>query len=154
MENTIKQIHGMIDVSEKNVTKRTALASAKIVMSPEAFKILTEEGSPKGDIFETAKIAGIQAAKATSTIIPMCHPLALSKVKVTFEKNKEESTITTMTEVVCLGRTGVEMEALTAASVSALTIYDMMKWAGKSMIIEEVKLLEKTGGKSGDYFAK
>jgi len=146
-----KQIDGMVDVSEKDITKRTARASARIQFSSEAFGVLMGEGSPKGDVFETAKIAGIMAAKSTSSLIPMCHPLMLNKVKVMFEKDKEKCAVTAIAEVVCLGRTGVEMEALTAASAAVLTIYDMMKWKDKGMVISEVKLLHKRGGKTGDY---
>ncbi|VAX35469.1 Cyclic pyranopterin monophosphate synthase accessory protein [hydrothermal vent metagenome] len=145
------QKYGMVDISEKDTTKRTARASAQIQLSSEAFKILMNEGSPKGDVFETAKIAGIMAAKSTPSIIPLCHPLMLNKVKVIFETDEKSSTVTAITEVVCLGRTGVEMEALTAATASVLTIYDMMKWKDKGMVISQVKLLHKSGGKSGDY---
>lgn len=146
-----KQLDGMIDVSAKETTKRVARAASKITMSPKAFKALLDGGSPKGDVFETAKIAGIMAAKSTPTIIPMCHPLAISKVKVTFDVDQKLRQITATAEVVCLGKTGVEMEALTAASVATLTIYDMMKWADKGSIISETKLVHKSGGKSGDY---
>ena len=148
-----KQIDGMVDVSAKEVTKRVARAASTIKMSPKVFKALIEDGSPKGDVFETAKIAGIMAAKLTPTIIPMCHPLMLNKVKVTFKIEKAKRQVITTAEVVCLGRTGVEMEALTAASVASLTIYDMMKWAGKGSVVSETKLLHKSGGKTGDYNA-
>lgn len=146
-----KQIHGMIDVSGKRVTKRLAKASARIAMSAKAFKILMTEGSPKGDVFETAKIAGIMAAKSTPSIIPMCHPLEIGKVTVTFVKDAKICSVTATAEVGCLGRTGVEMEALTAAAAAVLTIYDMMKWAGQDMVISDVHLLHKSGGKSGIY---
>lgn len=149
--NKRKQIDGMVDVSKKRVTKRTARAMSMITMSKKSFAALIKEGSPKGDVFETAKIAGIMAAKSTPIIIPMCHPLALKKVTVTFKTDKKRYQVTTTTEVVCLGQTGVEMEALTAASVASLTIYDMMKWADKGSVISETKLLHKSGGKSGDY---
>ena len=147
----MKQINGMVDISEKNITKRTARASAHIQFNAEAYAVLMDEGSPKGDVFETAKVAGIMAAKSTPNIVPLCHPLMLNKVKVTFEKDSQNHRITVLTEVVCLGRTGVEMEALTAASAAVLTIYDMMKWKDKGMIISEIKLLHKSGGKTGDY---
>ncbi len=147
----MKQINGMVDISEKDVTKRIARASAQIQFSAEAFGVLMEKGSPKGDVFETAKVAGIMAAKSTPDIIPLCHPLMLDKVKVNFEKDMENYIVTAVAEVVCLGRTGVEMEALTAVSVAALTIYDMMKWKDKGMVISEVKLMHKSGGKTGDY---
>jgi len=149
--NKIKHINGMVDVSAKEITKRIARAVSTITMSPKAFKALIKEGSPKGDVFETAKVAGIMAAKSTPDIIPMCHPLALKKVTVTFETDQKKHQVVTKTEVVCLGQTGVEMEALTAASVASLTIYDMMKWADRGSVISETKLMHKSGGKSGDY---
>jgi len=148
-----KQIDGMVDVSAKEITKRVARAVSTIKMSPKAFKALIDGGSPKGDVFETAKIAGIMAAKSTPAIIPMCHPLMLNKVKVTLRVEKAKRQVVSTAEVVCLGRTGVEMEALAAASVASLTIYDMMKWADKGSVISETKLLHKTGGKTGDYNA-
>ncbi|HBR13952.1 MAG TPA: cyclic pyranopterin monophosphate synthase MoaC [Candidatus Omnitrophica bacterium] len=151
LKHTRKQIHGMVDISGKSETTRTAVAASRIQFTPEAFKTLIDEGSPKGDVLETAKIAGIMAAKSTPSIIPMCHPLELSKVQVTFEVDKKALAVVARAEVVCLGRTGVEMEALTAAAAAALTIYDMMKWKDKGMIISEIKLLSKSGGKSGDY---
>ena len=146
-----KQINGMVDVTDKDVTKRVAIASSQIQFSPDAFQILITKGSPKGDIFETAKVAGILAAKATPTLIPMCHPLPLNKVKVTFDVDKGNNCVVATAEVVCQGKTGIEMEALTAASVATLTIYDMMKWADKGMVISETKLLHKSGGKTGDF---
>jgi len=149
----IKHINGMVDVSAKAITKRIARAVSTITMSSKAFEALIGEGSPKGDVFETAKIAAIMAAKSTPEIIPMCHPLALKKVTVTFKTDKKKHRIVTAVEVVCLGQTGVEMEALTAASVASLTIYDMMKWADRGSVISETKLLHKSGGKSGDYNA-
>jgi cyclic pyranopterin monophosphate synthase len=148
---TKKRIDGMVDVSTKEVTRRVARATSKITMSHKAFTALMGGGSPKGDVFETAKIAGIMAAKSTPAIVPMCHQLALNKVKVTFDINTKLRQVTANAEVVCLGRTGVEMEALTAASVASLTIYDMMKWADKGSVISETKLVHKSGGKSGDY---
>ena len=149
-----KQLPGMVDISGKNITKRVAVASAKIRMSKQAFDALIKGKSPKGDVLGTAKVAGIMAAKSTSNIIPMCHPLELSKVSVNFAPDKKRNTVTIQSEVVCFGRTGVEMEALTAVSIAALTIYDMMKWADKSMVISDVKLLSKTGGKSGIFKRK
>ena len=150
-----KIIHkGMVDVSHKPVTKRVAVASAQIQMSPEAFKIFLTQGSPKGDVLETAKVAAVMAAKATPRLIPFCHPLELNKVNVDFQVHKKDCAIGASVEVICLGRTGVEMEALTAASVAMLTIYDMMKWADHAMRISEIKLLKKSGGQSGDYTSK
>lgn len=141
----------MIDISKKSVTSRVAIASGAIKMSPKSFKILNSSGSPKGDVFETAKVAAIMAAKSTPAIIPLCHPLILNKVNITFETREKTSMIIVVAEVKSDGRTGVEMEALTAVSVGCLTIYDMMKWADKEMVISDIKLLEKRGGKSGDY---
>lgn len=151
--NKKTQINGIVDVSAKKITKRVARAISIITMSKKAFTAFGAEGSPKGDVLETAKIAGIMAAKSTPDIIPMCHPLALKKVTLTFKVDKKKHQIITTAEVVCLGQTGVEMEALTAASIASLTIYDMMKWADKGSVISETKLVHKSGGKSGDYNA-
>ena len=144
----------MADISEKKITKRTAIASAQIHMGREAFAAFRKGHSPKGDILETAKISGIIAAKFTPSLIPFCHPLELNKVHLSFEVDGEGCLVKIFSEVVCLGRTGVEMEALTAVSIAALTIYDMMKWADKGMVISHVRLLKKTGGKSGTYEKK
>ena len=149
-----KQKQGMVDISQKNITQRAAVASSQITMSLKAFKSLMNEESPKGDVLETAKVAGIMAAKSTPAIIPLCHPLQLNKVKITFVVDKAKCIITSTAQVKCLGRTGVEMEALCAASIASLTIYDMMKWADKDMVISQTKLLQKTGGKSGPYKRK
>ena len=145
---------GMVDVSGKNITKRVAVASSQIKMSLAAFKKLIAEESPKGDVWETAKIAAITAAKSTSQLIPYCHPLSLSCVKIRFEVDKRQCSVTSLAEVTAWGPTGVEMEALTAACLASLTIYDMMKWADKAMAISDVMLLKKTGGKSGDFQRK
>ena len=142
---------GMVDISDKAVTKRRAVATAVISFEKKAFELFIKQGSPKGNVLETAKIAGIMAAKSTPSILPLCHPLALDKVKVDFEIKKSQYTIVSTAEVVSTGKTGVEMEALTAVSVACLTIYDMMKWAGQSMMISDVKLVHKSGGKSGVY---
>ncbi len=150
---THKQSKGMVDISQKSITKRVAIATATLKMSAPAFKTLLTKGSPKGDVFETAKVAGIMAAKSTPNIIPMCHPLELSKVSINYKIDSKKNSIQITSEVSCFGRTGVEMEALAAVSVAALTIYDMMKWADKAIVISNIKLLSKTGGKSGDYRA-
>jgi cyclic pyranopterin monophosphate synthase len=149
-----RQSLGMVDTSRKPVSKRTAVAEATIKLSPAAFQEFITGGSPKGNVLETAKVAGIMAAKATPQIIPLCHPLELNKVNMTFEIDRPRFSITVQAEVNCWGRTGVEMEALTAVSAAALTIYDMMKWADKSMVIGEIKLLAKSGGQSGAYLRK
>ena len=146
-----KQSQGMVDIGSKDVTRRVARASATIKMGKKAFTLLISRGSPKGDVFETAKVAGVMAAKATPQFIPMCHPLELSKVSISFKSDAKKYLITVISEVQCLGRTGVEMEALTAVTIAALTMYDMMKWADKGMVITDTKLLFKSGGKSGEF---
>ena len=142
----------MVDISGKTTTKRIAVAEARVALGPELAKQLRETGSTKkGPVFQTAVIAGIQAAKRTSDWVPMCHPLALSGVDVDIQLEGEHACI--QTTVRTIGPTGVEMEALTAASAAALTLYDMCKSITKGMVIESVRLLEKRGGKSGDYQA-
>lgn len=142
---------GMVDISDKAVTKRRAVATATVTFDPKAFALLVKQGSPKGNVFETAKIAGIMAAKSTPSIIPLCHPLVLDKVKVDLEVVKSKRYVVVTAEVVSTGRTGVEMEALAAACAACLTVYDMMKWSGQTMTISQVKLLHKSGGKSGTF---
>ena len=139
----------MVDISEKQDSKRTARARATISMAKETIVALQQGDVPKGDVFAVARVAGIQAAKRTGDIIPLCHPLMLSSVKVEFEFNDDKVEIEA--EVTTVGRTGVEMEALTACSVSALTIYDMCKSLDKRMEITDLALLQKTGGSSGDF---
>ena len=139
----------MVDVSEKQDSKRTARARASISMAKETIVALQQGEVPKGDVFAVARVAGIQAAKRTGDIIPLCHPLMLSSVKVEFEFNDDKVEIEA--EVTTVGPTGVEMEALTACSVSALTIYDMCKSLDKRMEITDLALLQKTGGSSGDF---
>lgn len=136
----------MVDVSEKNVTKRTALASGKVLMNAETIEILKNQSNPKGNPLEIARIAGIMAAKKTSDLIPLCHQLPLSKVNITAEI--KEFGVYLEAEAVTNAQTGVEMEALTAVSVAALTIYDMCKAVQKDMILTEIRLETKTGGKS------
>ena len=141
----------MVDVSSKKITRRTASAQAEIFMKAETLgKILNNE-IRKGDAFAVAKIAGIMAAKNTSSLIPLCHPLALSHVEITFSPDSVRNCIAIRSEANVEGKTGAEMEALTAASVSALAIYDMCKAVDRDMIISNVCLLGKTGGKSGTY---
>lgn len=141
----------MVDVSEKQVTFREAIAYAEVEMLPETLQLITEGGHKKGDVLAVARIAGIQAAKRTSELIPLCHPLMLSKVSVALEPNAERNVIEITAVCKLAGQTGVEMEALTAASVAGLTIYDMCKAVDKGMVISSVKLLEKKGGKSGHW---
>lgn len=140
----------MVDVGGKSVTERTAVAGGKVIVNPETFRLIKEGGMKKGDVLGTAQIAGIMAAKKTSDIIPMCHPLMLTGIDIDFNMVEETSTIEIKATVKCKGVTGVEMEALTAASAAALTIYDMCKAVQKDMIIDRICLLSKTGGKSGD----
>ncbi|MBI3618069.1 MAG: cyclic pyranopterin monophosphate synthase MoaC [Candidatus Omnitrophica bacterium] len=146
-----KKFAGMVDISAKAVTRRIAKATARILMGPKAFRALMTKGSPKGDVFETARIAGVMAAKSTPGIVPLCHPLELSQVKIAFDPRESDHAIGIISQVVCRGRTGVEMEALTAACAAALTIYDMMKWADHAMVISDIRLLHKSGGKSGTF---
>ena len=149
-----KTTTGMVDISHKESTKRVALACATITMSRSAFQILMKKSSPKGDVLETARVAGVMAAKSTPGFIPLCHPLLLSKVNVRFEIDRRKNSVTAFAEVTCHGQTGVEMEALSSACIASLTIYDMLKWADKTMVISDIKLLKKTGGKSGNFTRK
>ena len=142
----------MVDVSEKASTVRVAVAESYIVMQPQTLAMIIEGRHAKGDVFAVARIAGIQAAKKTSDLIPLCHPLILSSVKVELEATSQTQVKITAT-CKLTGQTGVEMEALTAASVAALTLYDMCKAVDKGMVIEQIRLLQKTGGKSGDWQA-
>jgi cyclic pyranopterin monophosphate synthase len=142
----------MVDVSGKAASARTARAEARVRMSPEAASALREATLPKGDAFVTAQIAGIMAAKQTANLIPLTHPLPLAKVDVRFDW-AGECLLRIEAEAVTTAQTGVEMEALVAASVAALTIYDMTKAVDKGIVIEEVRLLEKSGGKSGTWRA-
>jgi cyclic pyranopterin monophosphate synthase len=141
----------MVDVAAKDVTDRRARARARVRMSPEAAAAVTAGEVSKGDVLGTARIAGIQAAKRTSELIPLCHPLPLTFAGVDATVDEAEGVIELVAEARATARTGVEMEALTAASVAALTVYDMVKGIDKGVWIEEVVLLEKTGGRSGDY---
>lgn len=141
----------MVDVSEKAVTVRTAVAQAEVHMLPTTLAAIRDGDVPKGDVLAAARIAGIMAAKRTPELIPLCHTLLLSKVAVDFELDDARSCVLITTTVRCTGQTGVEMEALTAAGVAALTIYDMAKALEKTMTISNLRLLEKQGGKSGDW---
>ena len=139
----------MVDVSGKADTVRTAVAQSQVELTAAIVTAITDDNLPKGDLFATARIAGIQGAKKCSDLIPLCHPLPLSKITVDIVLQGNLLVITALCKTT--GKTGVEMEALTAASVAALTVYDMCKGLDKGMIIRETKLLEKTGGKSGDW---
>ena len=140
----------MVDVTDKAVTAREAVAQAVVRMLPQTLQMIVDGDHPKGDVFAVARIAGIQAAKKTSDLIPLCHPLMLSSVKV--ELNPEGTDrVRIVARCKLSGQTGVEMEALTAASIAALTIYDMCKAVDRAMVIENIQLLEKLGGKSGHF---
>ncbi|MEB6060878.1 cyclic pyranopterin monophosphate synthase MoaC [Staphylococcus pseudoxylosus] len=143
----------MVDVSEKNITKRTAIAHSSITVNQAIYQQIVDNTNKKGNVLNTAQIAGIMAAKNTADIIPMCHPLPLTGIDVSFnwKENETSFTLNIQASVSTTGKTGVEMEALTAASAVALTVYDMTKALNKSMIIGETYLLSKTGGKSGDF---
>jgi cyclic pyranopterin phosphate synthase len=141
----------MVDVTDKLVTQRIAVAEGRVTMQPETLDLILEGGHKKGDVFAVSRIAGIQAAKRCSDLIPLCHPLMLTTVQVEFEILSEASQVLIRSTVKLSGKTGVEMEALTAVSVAALTIYDMCKAVDKSMVIGQVHVVEKQGGKSGDW---
>lgn len=141
----------MIDVSGKEVTVRTARASGEIRLGREAFDALKRGTCPKGDVLATARIAAIQAVKATPTTIPMCHPIAVEGVEATFDLDETGGLVRVTVAVRSSGKTGVEMEALCGVSAACLTVYDMLKYAGQEMTIERIRLLEKSGGRSGYY---
>ena len=141
----------MVDVGNKAVTKRTAMAAGEIYMAPETLALIRSGGIKKGDVLAVAQVAGIQAAKHCWELIPMCHSLPLTGIDLSFSLQDDPCRVEIRSTVSCTGVTGVEMEALTAVSVAALTIYDMCKAVQKDMHIENIRLLTKTGGKSGDY---
>jgi cyclic pyranopterin monophosphate synthase len=143
----------MVDVSEKASTSRTAVAEGFVRMQPETLALLLEGGAPKGDVLAVARVAGIMAAKRTHDLIPLCHPLPITKVTVDFEPLPNTSSLRVEAQVKVMGQTGVEMEALTAVSVACLTVYDMLKAADKAMRFDGIRLLEKTGGQSGTFSA-
>ena len=143
----------MVDVGAKPITERTASAEANIVMSSETLLMIKEGGHKKGDVLGVARLAGIMAAKKTSSLIPLCHPLALTSISVDLECISEKNLVKILTTCKLSGQTGVEMEALTSASITALTIYDMCKSVDRSMKITDVRLLHKSGGKSGTFVA-
>lgn len=143
----------MVDVGEKAETERRALAEGTITMTPETYRLIADGTAKKGDVIATARIAGIMAVKRTHELIPLCHPLSVTKVTVEFEPLPGDTGLRVLTEVRVKGQTGVEMEALTGTSVACLTLYDMLKAADKSMEISDIRLLEKSGGRSGTYHA-
>ncbi len=141
----------MVDVTEKAITTRTAVATGRVCLNPETFALVKNGQMKKGDVLAVAQVAGIMAAKKNSELIPMCHPIILTGVDISFNMDEEKSVIDIFATVKCKGETGVEMEALTAASVAALTIYDMCKAVQRDILIEHICLLRKSGGKSGDF---
>lgn len=141
----------MVDVSEKDKTKRIATAFAKVRLNEETYNLVLNSGIKKGDVLAVSQVAGIMGAKKTSEIIPMCHPIILTGVDIDFKFNDEKFEIEIFATTKCVGETGVEMEALSAVSICALTIYDMCKAVQRDIEITDIKLLEKSGGKSGDY---
>lgn len=143
----------MVDVSDKDVTSRTATARGSVIMAPETLTLITTGRAKKGDVLAVARLAGIMAAKKTPDIIPLCHPLALSKVSVELTPNPAENSVDIEATVKVTGKTGVEMEALTAVSAAALTVYDMVKAVDKAMRLTEIRLVHKDGGRSGVYQA-
>jgi cyclic pyranopterin phosphate synthase len=143
----------MVDVSEKDITTRTATARGSVTMAAETLTLITEGRAKKGDVLAVARLAGIMAAKKTPDIIPLCHPLALSKVSVELTANPALSRIDIEATVKVTGRTGVEMEALTAVSAAALTVYDMVKAVDKAMHLTDIRLVHKDGGRTGEYKA-
>ncbi len=142
---------GMVDITAKEITLRTAKAAGSVILGNEAFKALKQGTSPKGDVLATAKVAAIQAVKATAAMIPMCHPILVEGIEVDFLMDEARKSVGVTVAVRSSGKTGVEMEALCGVAVACLTIYDMLKYTGKEMIIDQIRLVEKTGGRSGDY---
>ena len=143
----------MVNVGDKAATHRVAIATGKIHMLPETFKMVDAGTHKKGDVIGISRIAGIQASKKTADLIPLCHPLSLTHVSIEFRKNAQESSVSCQVRVETTGPTGVEMEALTAVQIALLTIYDMCKAVDRGMVMSEIKLLEKSGGKSGKWVA-
>ena len=143
----------MVDVAAKDVTHRVARASGVIRMQPETFRLVAQGQAKKGDVLAVARIAAIQGAKRTADLVPLCHPLPITRVAVDFELDEAASTVRCTAQVETLGRTGVEMEALTAVQVGLLTVYDMLKAADRGMVMDGVHVLEKHGGKSGSWVA-
>lgn len=141
----------MVDVGEKQPSRRTAVAAARVLVSEETFELIRSGGMKKGDVLTVAQVGGIMGAKRTPDLIPMCHPVAVDGIDLSLSLDAERHSVEIRASVSCDGRTGVEMEALTAASVAALTVYDMCKAVQKDMVITDLRLLEKTGGVHGDF---
>ncbi len=143
----------MVDVSDKASTHRVAIATGRIQMNPNTYQLIESGGHKKGDVLGIARIAGIQAAKKTADLIPLCHPIALTHVSIEFQSDRSSHRIYCQARAETTGPTGVEMEALTATQIALLTIYDMCKAVDRGMVMSDIKLLEKSGGKSGDWKA-
>ncbi len=141
----------MVDVAVKAVTRRIAIATGRITMQPATLALIASGTSKKGDVLGVARIAAIQGAKRTAELIPLCHPIAITRIAVDFAIDSASPAVSCTATVECTGQTGVEMEAMVAASIAALTIYDMCKAVDKGIVVERVRLVEKTGGKSGDW---
>lgn len=141
----------MVDVTKKQCTQREAVARGTVYMKPETLKVIQDKKVPKGDVLCVARVAGIMATKKTSELIPMCHPLNITSVNIDFKLDNKKNKIDIEAHVKIIGQTGVEMEALTAVSIAALTIYDMCKAIDKEMVISDIMLMEKRGGRSGHY---
>ncbi|MCL4126407.1 UNVERIFIED_CONTAM: hypothetical protein GTU68_032567 [Idotea baltica] len=144
----------MVDVSDKDITARIATATGRIVMRPETLAMIADGTAKKGDVLGIARLAGIMGAKKTPDLIPLCHPLPITKVSVDLDVNSAENCVDITATVKTTGQTGVEMEALTAVNIAALTVYDMVKAVDKDMVISDIRVMLKDGGKSGRYEAK
>ena len=144
----------MVNVGEKPVSVRTAVAGARVLVNPQTFALIKSGGMKKGDVLTVAQIAGVMGAKRTPDLIPMCHPILIDGINLELRLDEERSSVEIEATVSCAGRTGVEMEALTAVSTAALTVYDMCKAVQKDMVIADIRLLSKTGGVHGDYERK
>lgn len=142
----------MVDVGQKNVTRRTAVAAARVLVNPHTFALIRSGGMKKGDVLSVAQVAGIMGAKRTPDLIPMCHPVMMSGINMELALNDTRKSIEIKATVTCDGKTGVEMEALTAVSTAALAVYDMCKAVQKDIMITDIRLISKTGGVHGDYF--
>lgn len=141
----------MVDVGDKNESQRTAVAAARVLVSKNTFDLISSGGMKKGDVLTVAQIAGIMGAKRTPDIIPMCHPILIDGIDLSLHLDKDRSSVEIEATVSCAGRTGVEMEALTAVSTAALTVYDMCKAVQRDIVITDIRLLQKTGGVNGDF---
>ena len=148
---TVEKSKGIVDVSDKAVTVRTAKATGQVLLGREAFDALIQGTCPKGDVLAVARIAAIQAVKATPMTIPMCHPILVEAIDVDFATDASRTGVDVTVAVRSAGKTGVEMEALCGVAAACLTIYDMLKYTGRDMVIERIRLMEKTGGRSGDF---